>query len=406
MKGEVTVRAHCLMPDRLIMRATLSGARFDSVILNGADILTVSCDPPSARILMALCQRFGVPAEVTGRRGASALCQFARSRATLPVGLMLAIMLCLLFLGRIWIIDVTFSGRNAAIGDPAPLLAALNELGMRPGVARDSDIASLSDALRARIGGYSYIGAKLQGIRLLVEAAPEVPAPELYELDKAQDLVAERDGIVVRAVARSGELCVKPGDTVRRGQLLIRGEELSGTDGATRSIAALGEVVLRSWYEGSARLPLAETRTWLTGRSSTDVRVTALGREWVIAPGTVFPSQRSRTEYLPIGGMFLPVEILRTRFEETRRIEERIDEKALKERLSGLALADAALSLQINGPIRYDAVRSWIDYEYEGNTLCARAVREIQAESAVSREALLQGGYTIWKTWNRSIPST
>ena len=393
MRGEVTVRVQCLTPERLIDRAVSLGARFEAIRFCGPRAMSVQCDAPSSRILLTLCERFGIPGHVTAVGGGSALRRFVHRRRTLFVGLALCVALCFSFLSRIWIIDVAWSGDVDVPGAPAAIREALRGMDIRPGIPRHNlDAALLSDRLRAEADGYSYIEARVQGVRLSVEAAPEVPAPVVYDVDAARDLVAAREGIVVSAVARSGELCVHPGDIVRRGQLLIRGEELSGSDGETRSIAALGEVVLRSWYEGSARLPLSSTREAPTGRASISTWLTVPGFTFPIARGEVFSSESIRTEYLAIGGMFLPIEVRREVHEETRRTAERADVEALKKTLSALALADAVASLRREGPDHYTAMRTWTDYEIEGGALRARSVVEIQADAAVTREAITQGG--------------
>ena len=233
-------------------------------------------------------------------------------------------------------------------------------------------------------------GARLQGVRLLIEAVPEAPAPPLYDVNAARDLVCARDGIVTSAVVRSGALCVKPGDAVRRGQVLIRGEE-QATPEETRPIAALGEVVVRSWYTGEARLPLTQAVTADTGRRSTGARLSLLGLEWPIAQAAVYPSQRVTREYLPIGGLFVPLEIERVTHTEVRRQVEKLDEQVLRSRASALALADAQSTLRREGPARYTPGESWVDYSRSDGCLVARAVIEIQSDAAVTREAL-QGG--------------
>ena len=87
MRNEVTVRARCLMPERLIDRATAQGARFDSVSLADGQTLIVRCDAASARQLLALCRRFRIEARVIRRGGGSAARRFARRRGTLFVGI-------------------------------------------------------------------------------------------------------------------------------------------------------------------------------------------------------------------------------------------------------------------------------------------------------------------------------
>jgi len=390
MRGEVTVRVRCLMPEKLIDRATAQGARFEDVRLSEDNTLVVCCDAVSARTLLTLCRRFALEAAVIRLGGTSALRRFARRRGTLAVGIACAVALSAFFLSRLWFVDIAFTGERAALGDPAALSRSLGDMGIRPGIPRNIDTAPLSQAVLARGGNYSYVGARLQVVRLLVEAVPEAPVPALYDVEAARDLVCGREGIVVSAVVRSGALCVKPGDAVRRGQVLIRGEELA-TKEETRPIAALGEVIVRSWFTGEARLPLTQARTVDTGRRSTGARLAVLGLEWPISTAESYPSQRSERIYLPIGGLFAPLEIERLTNIEVRREEAEIPGDILRARTAALALADARTALRREGPSKFDPGPSRVDYSKSDGCLVARAVIEIQSDAAVTREAL-QGG--------------
>ncbi len=387
MKGEVTVRVECLMPEKLLERALREGARFRSVRRTDAHALIVDCDEASAGILLDQCTRFRLPARTLARRGRSAFKAFARRRATLPLGLMLFAALCWLFLGRIWLVDVAFTGEAARLGDAAALESALKAAGVRPGISRDIDLDALGQALRAEAGNYSYVGARLRGVQLAIEAVPEVPSPPLYDVNAARDLVSDRDGIVLSAVARSGELCVQPGDTVRRGQLLIRGEEIAGAE-ETQPVAALGEVVVRAWFAGEAALPTKETRERFTGRSSAQSRLKTPWFSLALTEGEAYARQREEREYLPIGGLFVPVEIERATRREVEAREVALDRGALKGQLTSLAFADAALKLTREGPENYEILKRWIDFEAAGDRLVARAVIEISADAATTREAL------------------
>lgn len=391
MRSEVTVRVVCPLPEKLLERALGKGAAFSEVVRDGEHGLTLRCDAASAEILLKECDRFRLPAKVLARRGLSALADFAKRRATLAVGILIFAALSWLFLGRIWLIDIAFSGEAARLGDAASLRAALADSGIRPGIERGVDLERLSETLRAGAGDYSYVGAHLRGIRLEIEAVPEVPSPEVYDVAAARDLVADRDGVVVSAVARSGELCVQPGDAVLRGQLLIRGEELAATGEAreTRPIAALGEVIVRTWYVGEASLPLKATRTRYTGNSGASSRLRTPWFGVSITEGARFADEIVETEILPIGGLFVPLEIERTTRREVVREAIDRDEDLLKAQLSALAFSDAALRLAREGPETCEILRRWIDYERTGDRLTARAVLEVSADAAVTRDALL-----------------
>jgi len=191
-------------------------------------------------------------------------------------------------------------------------------------------------------------------------------------------------------VVRSGIPCVKPGDAVRRGQVLIRGEEQASKE-QTRPIGALGEVIVRSWFSGEARLPLTQTKTVDTGRRSTGARLVLLGYEWPIAEARAYPSQRIERDYLPIGGLFMPLEIERFSNVEVLRQDSEIPREILRARARALSLANAQATLFREGPGQYIPRDSWVDYEMTDDVLVARAVIEIQSDAAITREAL-QGG--------------
>ena len=392
MKGEIRIRATCLLPEKLLRSALDEGATFCSAERPDARTLCVSTDAAGARILLSVCERFSIPARVTARRGRSAVLDYARRRATLALGILVFVALCALFLGRIWAIDYAFSGDEAARGDPALFAEALRDMGIRPGCAIPKDPALIAERLEAAADGYSFVGVRVQGIRLLVEAVPELPAPQVYDVESARDLLSACDGIVVSAEARSGTLCVSPGDTVRRGQLLIRGEEKASKEGM-RPIAALGEVVVRCWVAGRSELPAAKLETSDTGRTASRSRLRISDWEIPLSACDDFPSQRVETLALPIGGLFLPVEIVKSVLWETRAESVPVDPNRMNDQLVRLAFADAALRLQRDGPKEYTVERTWYDVDPpSGGMRRARAVYEIHTDAAVSREALLQGG--------------
>lgn len=390
MNRDYTIQATCLMPARLIHRALEQGARFESIRLSGKRRMVAACDAQSARILLSLCERYSVPAKVLRRGGRSGMLAFLRERRTLPLGIAVFLMLCAAFLSRIWWVDVTLSGENAQSEGLAMLRSAIHDAGIAPGIGkRGIDPGLLAQRLTA-LGRYSYVGTRIQGVRLLVEAVPEVSAPAVYDVDAARDLVAGMDGIVVRAVARAGQLCVKPGDAVRRGQVLIRGEELATKD-ETRPIAALGEVVVRAWVTGRASLPLSRTERRPTGRVSFATSLTTPWQKWPIVEGDAFDQQTEDAKRLPIGGLFIPVEIERVVRREMASATVAADRTALEARLAALAFADAAMRLCLNGPEGCGITDSWVNYEQTPGAMRAIAIYEIQSNAAVERE-VLQGG--------------
>lgn len=368
------------------------GVRFCRVAIGENHTLTVDVSEKDARRLMKLCRRFSIPAEVLSRRGGSAFRRWLRRRWTLGVGLAAALILCWLGLGRIWRIDVRFTGDAADRGDASVFTSLLDERGIRPGVSRRIDTVALADELLASAGDYSYVGARVQGVALQIEAAPELDPPEVYDVDAPRSLYADRPGIVVSVNAEAGEACVKPGSTVQRGQLLIRGvEKVSKED--TRPIAALGEVVVRAWYEGRAEGHLTHTQVRYTGRQSSASTLVTPWFEVPVTRGETFERQSTEIDDIPVGGLYLPIVLRRVTARETQLIQETGDRELLSSRLVALAMADARARLTADGPKQYKIARSWIRYTQPGgDTLRACAICEIYTNAAVPLEELRQGG--------------
>lgn len=391
MNGDVRLRVEGLMLERLAARALGEGARFRRIERDGPRAMIFEADPASARILSDLCERFSLPCRVLSRRGWDAVRRRLKRRATLIAAAAACVAVVLAFSSRVWRIDIELTGsRNASV---SALRQALSDLGVRPGVARSRvDPSLIQDALAAASPDFSFVGVRLQGVRLLVEASPAVPAPETYKVDGGRDLVAQCDGVILSVNIQAGEAAVKPGDTVMRGQVLIRGDELV-TKEETRSIAALGTVVARTWYEGTASLPLTRAEATLTGRCSQSAFLRMMDFAWPLTEGESYPHQRVQTERLPVGGLFLPLEIVRTTAWETQERTVQNDEGALRAQLAALAWADARLHLTQTHSDGCEIADRWIEYTPDGEgNLQARAVYETHTDIAVTRDALYQQG--------------
>lgn len=392
MSDTVRMRIRGLMPEKLIERAREMDVRFQAIEPRGDHEIVVGVAARDAEKLSDLCRRFSIPCEVLSRRGRSALGIWLKNRWTLLVGLAVMLAACRVFFGHIWQIDVAFIGDSAALGDPEAVYAALDAIGVRPGIPRDLDARLLSEELLARCEGLSNALSRVEGVRLRIELAPEAAKPEVYALNRPRDLYADRTGIVVSVNVEAGLACVRPGDTVRRGQLLIRGEEKRSKE-ETRPIAALGQVVIRSWFEGQAEGSLTEERTEYTGRVAAASTLITPWLDIPITGGSDFAQQAETVDALPIGGLYLPVSVRRVTRRETRTRRVSVDPSALGGRLCALAMAEARARLCAEGPEQYEITRCWTRVSPASDrTLSARAVCEITTNTAVTIETLRQGG--------------
>lgn len=116
-----------------------------------------------------------------------------------------------------------------------------------------------------------WVGLHLQGTRLVIEVVEQIKPP--VEIDAHAHLVAAKDGLVTDVLVIVGEASVEAGETVKRGQLLIKGYLSPASQYAPENeeeitpvpVRARGEVTARVWYEGYGEAALTEVTRTRTG---------------------------------------------------------------------------------------------------------------------------------------------
>ena len=235
----IRLRVEGLMLERLLERAMERGATFRRVERDGERSLTLDTGECGARIVRELCARHSLRLEETRVSGLSALKRFCLRRWTLLPGVLLCAALLCLYLQRVWMVDVAFVGERPAEFSEADVRAMLAEMGARPGMlARNVDTDEIELALSARSEDFSFVGARVQGVRLLVEVAPSLEEPEVYALDEARDLVAACDGVIVSINAQSGEADVYKRQPARWSRACAMRSSLRGSAGGSMSNTA------------------------------------------------------------------------------------------------------------------------------------------------------------------------
>lgn len=364
--------------ERFIEKALEEGVRFSLICHTGWHSMELETDRAGADCVMALLEKYRMNGRVLGMSGWPLVRKRLKSRLTLLAGFITCITLLAVYSSFIWRVEVTALDENP-VGDS--LYQALAREGIDLPLKKQAlDTQLLRLKLLSLFPEYSYVGVRESGVTLRIELAHELPAPQVYDLEAGRDLVASRDGIVMSVNALSGVAAVQPGDTVRAGQLLIRGEEQI-TKEETRGIQALGEVIARVWYEGSCTLPLSRTEVEYTGRQSSESTLRLLRWSYPLTEGQQYSSQAEITQDLPVGGLFLPLKITRTLRRETVKRTVSLPEEQVALQAAQLAQLQAQAQL-LPGEIICD---QWTDYTIEGNSLTARVVLEVHTDIAAYR---------------------
>jgi len=298
LTGCVTIRLRGIGIDKFLVLAQKSGLVMEEAHRRSYMELTLRVPQRQERLVFALCAREDFPeAAVLSRHG---LPQVFRVLMHEAIGVfMFALALATLYwaYGKIWSVHVE-------AGDPileGRILSCLEDWGIRSGGDLGTlEPRSLEYRLVAAFPELKFTGITAQGTRILVEAVPLDDTPKGPEEDESCDLKAKFPALVEKVSVYRGTAAVAPGDTVEKGQILIRGVT-DATEGLAepQPVHAWGEVTALVWLTGVAseaeltpQVVDSPART-LYAFHAAGLRIPLYWREpegaWVIRTQTVIP---------------------------------------------------------------------------------------------------------------------
>ncbi|MEG2085834.1 MAG: sporulation protein YqfD [Clostridia bacterium] len=154
---------------------------------------------------------------------------------------------------------------TAGITDKESVLLLLQEQGVKIGVPlKEISIDYLENKLAVLIPKVEYAFIEIKGATIFVTLTPKAEHP--IEQDKEpRDIIALSDGIVSRIVTLKGTALVKKGDSVKKGQILIKGVT-TYNDNTTSPIYAEGRIYAKVESCGEAVFIPYKTEYKRTGK--------------------------------------------------------------------------------------------------------------------------------------------
>ncbi len=359
-----------LNAEKLINAARKRGIALGRIQREENRALVMDASPRNYRALKALCREMGYEAGPAEPRGLLRFAERLKRRPGLWAGVLIGGALTLWSLGRVWGIRVENAGPYAG-----EIRLFLEEKGIRPGIRRASvDLEEMREELEWRLPKVKWVRAEWAGVALRLRVEEGVPPPE-KEASQASDIVAAEDGLLKRLTVFAGTPKARTGELVRKGQVLIRGEERE-KNGEWTPVKAGGEAIARAWITVRVRVPAVEYVSLPTGRMQK--------RRIVLTPAGDFSAQEEEAYLIcetdrrtaPVGGAWLPVFIAR---EERREIRlEKREKSADAVRAEG---EEAALSALEKAVYPNEIVDKWFIFGMiEGDNIIVTATAEIEKD--------------------------
>lgn len=357
--------------EKLLNAARAAGIRLYGVRRRRDRTLSVTCAAADGRRLRDMALERGFSATAPRPVGALLWGWRLRGRVGLAAGALVFGALTVYAMGFVWRIDI--QGAGAYAGEVRAFLAQIH---VQPGIRRNAvDLAQLREDLEWRLPRVKWVQTAFSGVTLRVRLIEGTTAET--ENETPGDVVAAADGVLTRLTTLAGTPVCRAGEAVRRGQVLIRGEE-RGKDGAPVPVKARGEAIARRFVTAQAAVSLTEYLTVPTGRETVCWRIaTPLGVFRLGDTPDYLQWDLDVQEYR-VGGAWIPVVLTRESYREAA-IETGVrGEDAAREEA-----AEAALFRLRQALFRKDVIDKNVEIRMiEGDYILALAYAEISEDIA------------------------
>ena len=371
--GTVRFVLEGLSLERLINHCVQHGIMLESVIRPTPKSICATIDSRDYPIIREFAEKQGWKIMAGRITGLPYLKMFAWRRAALVAGVILFLALVWYAGNCVWSIEIKNAGPYE--GEVRQVLRANNINIGKFGLT--INVEDLRVKLEKRLTGLSWVSVEKDGARLRVYCVQGTHGVEGYRNERG-DIIANRDGVIQSVRVAAGTAAVHIGDAVKKGQVLIRGEE-RGWNNEVRRVTAQGEVLARIWYSAEVIIPNTEIVTVPNGNVYIRRIYITPWLERSHDPPCPFASADLSVGVSRIGAA-LPIFIREERYEEVRYETRRRDEAELR-REASLAAQRAALE---EAGVDKRIVDKWVEYSMIDSGIKAIATLEFLEDITVA----------------------
>ncbi len=225
LQGYLAIKVVGFSPERF-MNLCSNHHLFLWDIVNHGDYYTMNISLKNFYKLKGFTRKTGTRVVITQRYGLPFLSVRMWRRKIFIAGLVGSLLFWLWMAGFIWAVEV--EGNFFITTDM--FQDFLVENGIRTGMnKKEVDIEKLEEAIRTKFDIVTWTAAKIEGTKLLIQVREndliqmEAGNADAAETEQGMDLTANKDGVVVSMVTRSGVPLVHIGDEVKKGDILVEG---------------------------------------------------------------------------------------------------------------------------------------------------------------------------------------
>ncbi len=259
--GYVNIRIEGYCAEKLINKCVNNKILFWNIKREKSTIIYAKVCVRDFKKLCRIAKDTKCKVKILSKKGIPFLLNKYRKRKMFLI-LIIVILVILFALSRfIWNIDIEGIDKISK----EDIMEMLSENGLEIGKLKSSiDKQKIINAIRLQRGDVAWIGISIEGTKATVEIVEAEAQPEIVNEEDYCNIVANKDGQIVKISAQNGISVVNIGDIVTKGDILIAGW-IEGKYTGTRYLHAEGEVIAKVWYSEKEKVPLNQVVESFTG---------------------------------------------------------------------------------------------------------------------------------------------
>lgn len=259
-KGIITLEIQSLMPEKFINLLWKNGVVAKNIKKINITTVVLEVKLSDYGEISKVAKRTDTRVKIIGRKGMSFFLMKLKSRSAFLIGVIMFGSIIYYLSTFVWNIEIN----TETYISPYELRNEIKALGVIPGLKKKNiNVYDIENKITRNNDEIMWVKARIDGVKLKVDVIERQSPPVIVSNQTPCNLIASKDGIVVRVYTTDGTAIVKNGDMVQKGDILVKGEQ--GKEGSVYPVRAQGEVIAKTFYEEIKEVPLNKMSRVRTG---------------------------------------------------------------------------------------------------------------------------------------------
>ncbi|MGV8983208.1 sporulation protein YqfD [Clostridium sp.] len=268
-KGTITMEIESFMPEKFINLLWKNGIIVKNIKKINITTLVLEVKLCDYVEITKVAQKSKSTIRIVGRSGLSFFIMKMKRRSALLIGAFLFLSIIYYLSTFVWNIEINTEHYIS----PYELRNQISGFGITPGLRKKNiDVYEIEKKILRSNDEIMWVKARIDGVKLKVDVIERQSPPIIISKQQTpRDLIADKDGEVVRVFTTEGTAVVNAGDMIQKGDILVKGEQ--GKEGSVYPVHAQGEVIAKTFYEESKEISLNNISRIKTGNSISNLYI-------------------------------------------------------------------------------------------------------------------------------------